>query len=145
MNGNFGENVGNDGNAGEISGAAAIEAALQKFGHGENVGAQIKRNEDPAEEKKNQRGFPLEMARREANRGARASQPYEMFGGDVGDEERRTDCEPTDVTTGEEIVFGGALFAREIKSNAENDHEINADDGEINWGQSPVGQRYACR
>ena len=47
VNGNLGEDVGQDRDAGKINGARAAEAPLQKFRHGENVGAQIERNEYP--------------------------------------------------------------------------------------------------
>src|SRR5207245_7195057 len=80
LHGNFGKDVGNDGDGGEVHGALAAEAALEKFGHGEDVGPQIERNEDPAEDQKNQAGQPLEVADREAGRGARAGKADEMLG-----------------------------------------------------------------
>ena len=64
VHGNFREDVGDDRNSGEIRGAIAVEAALEKFGHGENVGAQIEGNEDPAEQKEDAGRLPLEISRR---------------------------------------------------------------------------------
>ena len=67
-----------------------------------------------------------------------------MFGGNIGDEERRADGEPADVAAGEEIVFGGALFARKIKADAENEYEIKPDDDEIDRGERPVRDCNSC-
>src|ERR1700744_6295977 len=61
-----------------------------------------------------------------------------MFGGNVGDEERRAYREPANVAAGEEVVFGGALFARKIEADAEYEDEIDGDDGDIDRRERPV-------
>src|ERR1700733_15454300 len=67
-----------------------------------------------------------------------------MFGGNVRDEERRADREPADVASSEEIIFGGALFARKIKADAENENEINNDDGDVHRRERPVRDCDSC-
>ena len=75
---------------------------------------------------------------------AGAGEADEMLGGNVGDEERRADGEPADVASGEEVIFGGALFARKIKADAEDENEIDADDDEIDRGERPVRDCDSC-
>ena len=48
LHGNFRENVRDDGDGREIHGGLPVETALQKFRHGENVAAQVKRHKNPA-------------------------------------------------------------------------------------------------
>src|SRR5690348_1075354 len=144
VNGNLGEDVCDHGNAGKISGTAAIEAALEKLGHGENVRAQIERHENPAEKEKNQAGEPFESADRKAGAGAGTRETDEMFGGDVRNKQRRADGEPADVAAGQKIILGGAFFSGEVKSNTEDNGEIDSDNDEIDRSQRSVSDRNLC-
>ena len=138
MDGNFREDVRDDRDAREIRCAIAIEATLEKFGHGEDVGTQIEGNEDPAEEQKNAGSLPLEISAGESGCRARTGEADEMLRGNIGDEKRRADREPADVAPCEEVIFGGALFARKIKTDAEDQNEINGDDCQIDRRERPV-------
>ena len=142
MDGNFREDVSNYGNARQIGGATAIETALQKFRHGEDVGAEIKRHKHPAEKQQHQAGQPLKMSRRQARRRSGARQPDKMLRGNIGDKQRGANGEPADVAPSEKILFGIAALFCEIKSDAENDQEINGNDCDIYWRQNPVRDRH---
>ena len=59
VHGNLGEYIGQDGNSRQVHGAGPAEAPLQKFRHGEDVGAQIKRDEDPTQDQQDQASQPF--------------------------------------------------------------------------------------
>src|SRR6202011_5751781 len=107
------------------------EAPLQKFGHSENVAAQVEGHKNPAENQQDQAGQPFEMAYCQTGRCASARQTDKVFGGDIGYEQRRADEEPTNVAAGKEIIFGSALLAREVHADAKHDGEIDPDDDEV--------------
>src|SRR5215475_14500500 len=67
-----------------------------------------------------------------------AGEANEMFGRNIGDEERSADEEPADVAAGEEVVLGGALFLGEVEADAEDDQEIDTDNDEIDGGKVAV-------
>src|SRR5438132_11910876 len=89
MHRNFGEHISNDGYARQIYRARPAEATLQKFRHGEHIGAQIKRNENPTQYQKDQASQPLEMADRQSRGGSRSRQSNEMFSRNIGSKQRR--------------------------------------------------------
>src|SRR6266446_4639200 len=62
LHGDFGEDVGDDGDRREIHSRLSIEAPLQKFGHGENIAAQVEGHENPAKNQQDQARQPLKMA-----------------------------------------------------------------------------------
>ena len=64
LHGNLGENVRDDGNARQIHSGLAVEAALEKFRHGEHIAAQIERHKHPAEDQQNEACQPFKMADR---------------------------------------------------------------------------------
>src|SRR5579864_6236 len=141
LHGNFREDVGDDGNSRQINGGLAIEAAFQKLRHGEDVGAEIKGHKNPAEDQENQARQPFEMADGESRRGAGAGETNEVLGGNIGDEERSANKEPTDIAAGQEIAFGGAFLSGEVHANAEDDGEIDPDDDEVYRCQVAVRDR----
>lgn len=81
------------------------------------------------------------MARRQADGGPRTGQANKMFGGNIRDEQRSADSKPTNAAPSKKVILRSTLFAREIKTNAENDDEIDADDDKIDGGQGTV--RYS--
>jgi hypothetical protein len=58
----FCEDVSDDRNASQINGALAVEAAFQKFRHGEDIAAQVERHEHPAQDQKDEARQPLKMS-----------------------------------------------------------------------------------
>src|SRR4029077_11877642 len=89
LDGNFGEDVGDDGDCRQVNGGLAIEAALEKFGHGEDVGTEIEGHKYPAEAQQDQAGQPLEMPDGESRGSAGAGETNEVLGGNIGDKQRR--------------------------------------------------------
>ena len=138
MHGDLSDDVGEDGDAGQIDRASPAEAPFQELGHGEHVGAHVERDEDPAQHQQDERGQPLEMPDCQALGSAGASQTEEVLSVDVGDEERRSDGEPAHAAASQEIFGGGPFPAREIEADAEDDQEIRADDRQVQRRQSPV-------
>ena len=61
-----------------------------------------------------------------------------MLGGNVGDEQRGADEEPTDVAPRKEIVFGGSFAPGKIHADAKHQREIESDNNDIRCSQSPV-------
>ena len=100
MNRNLGEYVSNDGDASQVDRAIAVEAALQKFRHGENVGAQIEGHEHPAEDEENHAGEPFEVSDRQSRGRSRTGKPDEMLGGNIGHEQRCANCKPANIAAG---------------------------------------------
>ena len=43
-----------------------------------------------------------------------------------------------------EILSGAALFAREVEADAEDEDEINGDDGDVDRGERPVRDCDSC-
>src|SRR5882724_10653977 len=78
-------------------------------------------------------------------RRARSGQPDEMFGGNIGNEQRGADGEPADVAAGQEIILGAASLAGKIKADAENNDEVDRDDRDIHSGKVSVRDRSRRR
>src|SRR6202040_2448310 len=70
LHGDFGEDVGDDGDSREIDGGRSIEAPLQEFRHREDVATQVEGYENPPENQQDQAGQPLEMTHSQAGRRA---------------------------------------------------------------------------
>src|SRR5277367_879792 len=87
LNRNLRENVCDDRNRRQIHSAVAIEAALQKFRHGEYVRTQVKRHEHPSENQQYQAGKPLKMPYREPRGSAGSGQSNKVLGRNVRNEQ----------------------------------------------------------
>ncbi len=63
-----------------------------------------------------------------------------MFAGDVGGEEGEADGDPADAASGEEVVFGVALFEGVVGADCEDDQEVDDDYGCVeHWGLVYIG------
>src|SRR3984957_14507537 len=140
MHGDLGQDISNDGNTGQVNGGTAAEAPLQELRHGEYVGAEIERNEDPSQDQEDQTGQPFEGSDGQAGTRAGAGQSDEMFGRNVGNKERSPDGEPAHIATGQKVLRRGTFFSRKVIADTKNDGEVNRDDGYVYSGQSLMSE-----
>ena len=126
-----------------VNSARPAEAALQKFRHGEHVGAQVKRDKDPAQNQQDQAGQPFKRAHRQARTGAGAGQPDEVLSGDIRNKQRRPDGKPAHVAAGQEVVGRGAFLAGKVEADGKDNHKVNSDNCDVYTGQCFVGEM--CR
>ena len=63
-----------------------------------------------------------------------------MLGRDIGNEQRGADGEPAHVAAGQEVVGRSAFLAGEVEADAEDNHEVNCDNGDVDPGQCFVGE-----
>src|SRR5271156_5274197 len=82
------------------------------------------------------------MPDRQARRRTGARQPDKMLGGNIRNEQRSANGEPTDVAPRQKVFFGTAALFREIKAEAKNNEEVDDDDCNIYWRQNPVRNRH---
>ncbi len=131
----LGQHVADDRDHRQVPARARGVAALEELGHGEDAAREVERHEDPAQQEQDERGEDLELADRDAARGAGAGQPHQVLGADVGGEERGADHEPADVAAGQEVVGRGLLSRllppRGPGRDAEDDEEVEADDDPV--------------
>ena len=72
------------------------------------------------------------MGHGDAVRRARAREADEVLGADVRGEDGRADDEPAEVASGQEVIGRGPLLlAHDLPGEAEDDREIDEDDGPV--------------
>ena len=85
------------------------------------------------------------MADRQARGGPRPGKPDEVLSGNIGNEQRGADGEPSHVATCQKIIGGISLSPREIEANGKHHHEVDRDDGDINGLEPFVGKVNGSR
>ena len=109
---------------------------LQELRHRVDPVAQEDRQEELADDQQRQRRHPFVRRDRQPDRIAGARHADDLFGGDVGCDQRRADRPPGQVLRRQEIIGGvlGAgprLVARDILREAEDRDAVRDDDGDI--------------
>ena len=66
MDRNLGKYICDHGDTGKISGTRPVESSFQELRHGENIGSQIERDEDPAQYEQHETGQPFEVTDRQS-------------------------------------------------------------------------------
>src|ERR1700681_4109407 len=67
-----------------------------------------------------------------------------MFGGNIGNEKRSANREPTDLTAGKKIILGGSAFFCKIKTDAKNNGEINSYNYQVRGSENTMRYRHDC-
>ena len=130
------EDIGDQRDDGQIPAAFRIEAPLQKLRHREDFRLQVIRHEEPAENEQAEAGGPFVTAHGQSAGCARTGETDEVLARNVGGKQRCADREPADAVAGEEVFAGGALAARMINADSEDDQEIGDDDQVIEHSRS---------
>src|SRR2546430_4154054 len=138
---NFREDVSDDGNCRQIDCALPVEAAFQELGHGKYVAAQVEGNEHPAENQQDQARQPFEVADRQSGRGSGAGRSYEGFRGEIRDEQRAANEEPSNVAACQEVILGTAIIPSKVHANAKDDGKVDTDNHEIDGCERSMGYR----
>jgi hypothetical protein len=95
----------------EVRARGGIVPPLEEIGHRVNAAAQIERHEQPAEQKQDEAGEPLEMSYRESARCAGTGESDEMLAADVGSKKAGTYSKPAYISAREEIIGADGLLA----------------------------------
>src|SRR5258706_14384989 len=98
-----------------------------------------KRHKTPPQKKHDKASQPQKLTAGQPGETPRPLQSDEMFGGNVRDEQRCADGEPSHAATGEEVVRGGPLFSRKVQTDGKDDDEVNNDDRNVDGLEALVG------
>ena len=107
--GDLGEHIADHGNQRQIGARPARVALLQELRHREHARAQVKRREQPPQQKQGEGREDFKLGYRHALHGGGAGQPYEVLGADIGGEDRGAHHKPADVAPGQEKLGPAAL------------------------------------